>query len=82
MVTSSSIKRFSRVHIQFVESSTVKEELSLQFEAFGSNKTMTAFSSSSNLLSTDFVKLLIVSNYFMKVFWKEVKLCVVSFSVD
>ena len=42
---------------------------------------MIALSSSSKFLSTDFVKSSIASNSFMKIFWKEVKLCVVSFSV-
>ena len=82
MIASFSIKSFSRFHTRFFKSSTVKEDLSLQFEAFGSDKPMIAFSSSSNFLSTDFAKSLIASNSFWKIFWKEVKLCVVSFSVD
>ena len=53
----------------------------LQFENFGSDKSMIAFSSSSNVLSTDFVKSMIASNFFMKILWKEVKLCAVPFSV-
>ena len=81
MIASFLIKSFSRVDTRFFESSTVKEDLPLQFETFGSDKPMIAFSSSSNFLSTDFVKSLIASNSFMKKFWKEVELCVVSFSV-
>ena len=81
MIASFSIKRFSSTDTWFFKSSTVKEELSLQFQTFGIDKPMIAFSSSSNFLSTDFVKSLIASNSFMKIFWKEVKLCVVSFSV-
>ena len=81
MIASFEIKSFSRVDTRFFKSSTVKEELPLQFETFGSDKPMIAFSSSSNFLSTDFVKSLIASNSFMKKFWKEVELRVVSFSV-
>ena len=76
LFASFSNKSFSRVDTRFFESSAVKEELSLQFETFGSDKPMIAFSSSSNFLSTNFVKSLIASNSFMKIFWKEVKLCV------
>ena len=78
MTASSSIKTFSRVDICFFKSSTVKEELSLQFEILGSDKPIIAFSSSSNFLSTDFEKPLIPSKSFIKIFWKEVKLCGVS----
>ena len=81
MIASFSIKSFSKVDTRFFKSLTVKEELSLQFETFSSNKPITAFSSYSIFLSTDFVKSLIASNSFIKIFWKEVKLCVVSFSV-
>ena len=82
MIASFSILSISRVHTRFFKFSTVKEELSLQFETFGSDKPMIAFSSSSNFFSTDFVKSLIASNSFMKIFSREVKLYVVSFSVD
>ena len=82
MTASYSIKTFSRVDICFFKSSTFKEELSLQFEILGSDKPIIAFSSSSNFCSTDFEKSTIVFNSFIKMFWKEVKLCAASFSVS
>ena len=81
MIAYFSIKSCTRVDTRFFKSSTVKEELSLQFETFGSDKPMIAFSGSSNFLSAHFVKSLIASNSFMKIFRKEVKLFLVSFSV-
>ena len=81
MIAYFSIKSFSRVDTRFFKSSTVTEELSVQFETFGSDKPLIAFSSSSKFLSTDFVKSLIASNSFMKIFWKEVELCLVLCSV-
>ena len=78
MTASYSIKTFSRVDICFFKSSTFKEELSLQFEILSSDKPIIAFSSSSNFFSTDLEKPLIPSNSFIKIFWKEVKLCGVS----
>ena len=44
MIASFSIKSFTRVDNRFFKSLTVKEELSLQFETFGSDKPMIAFS--------------------------------------
>ena len=82
MIASFSVKTFSRVDTGFCKSLTFKEELLLQFDTLGSDKPIIAFSSSSNFLSTDFEKSLIVSNSFIKVFWKEVKLCTASFSVS
>ena len=81
MIASFSIKSFSTVDTRFFKSSTVKEELSVQFETFVSDKSLIAFSSSSNFLSTDFVKSLIACNSFMKIFWKEAELWLVSCSV-
>ena len=81
MIASFSIKSFSTVDTRFFKSSTVKEELSVQFETFVSDKSLIAFSSSSNFLSTDFVKSLIACNFFMKIFWKEAELWLVSCSV-
>ena len=65
----------------FFKKSTVKKELLLQFDTLSSDKPMTAFSSSSNFLSIYFVKPLIASNSFMKMFLEEVKSCLVYFSV-
>ena len=65
---------FSRGDSGFFEISTVKEEISLQFETLNSDKLMIVSLSYSNFLST-------ASNSFMKMFWKKVKLCVVSLPV-
>ena len=81
MIASFSIKRFSSIDTCFFKISTVEEELSMQFQTFLTDKPMIAFASSSDFLSTGFVKSLITSNSFMKIFWKEVNLCVVPCSV-
>ena len=44
MIASFPIKSFSRVDTRLLKSSTVKEELSLQFETLGSDKPIIAFS--------------------------------------
>ena len=76
-----SIKSFSRADTWFLKISTVTEVLSLKFQTFGFDKPMTTFSSFSNFVSTDYVKSFISANYFVKIFCKEVKLSVVSFSI-
>ena len=78
MIASFSITRFSSIDTCFFKISTAEEELSLQFQTFRTDKPMIAFSSSSNFLSTDFVKSLITSNSFMKISKLEISILEIS----
>ena len=63
MIASFQSKAFRELILGSLKVQLLKKSSHCNFETFVSDKPMIAFSSSSNFLSTDFVKSLIASNY-------------------